>query len=86
LGLKQIKEYEARKYSFTHATLAKATLISYILTASFVFSALPEIQFQDRGSIDSIIVHKAMIPIHLVLMVYLAQLSNDVEHRKGAAR
>ena len=86
LGLKQIEEYEARKYGSIHATLARATFISYIITASLAFSAPPGIQFQERGGIDSIIVHKSMIPIHLASMVYLAQLSNDVEHRKGAAR
>jgi hypothetical protein len=86
LTLKQGEEYEARKYGSTHAILARATFISYVLTASFAFSAPPVIQFQDRGGIDSIFFHKSMIPIHLASMVYLAKLSNDVEHKKGAAR
>lgn len=76
-------EWYSKKSGEVHKNLARTTFGLYTITAILAFTA-PESSFKENSysGIPPILIHKAMIPIHLFSMIGLYAISQKIE-KKG---
>lgn len=85
LAMQQHSEWEARTAGNTHRSLAYATMGMYALTAGLAFSAPKGPPVTGEDGISPIMVHKWMIPLHLLAMLSLPSLGQKIEEGGPAA-
>lgn len=75
-------EWESKKSEDIHKNFARVTFGLYTITAILAFTA-PESKFEEDSysGIPPILVHKSMIPIHLISMIGLYSISQKIEKR-----